>query len=586
MRRHAGFVLYLLVICIGGHSQTTQGLIAGRVVDSLTGAAVADARVSAHHAATNTVTTSTASRDGYFVLPLLPPGSYRLRVSADRYQIQEVRELELAVAGRLDIGFRLRRLGDVWEAGRYRSVFLPDSDAILTFYGPDVDTSRAGSFVAVRGDAGTLETSLSHVIDPAQVRDLPLAGRDVYAMLLTLPGVAADAATGRSLGLSANGQRPGSSSFLLDGVENNNARITGPLAAVPPEAVQEYRVSTSSFSAEYGRTNGFLANAVTRSGGADWHGLAYYNLQNDALNANSFQRNLRGLDRPEARENQFGYHAGGPLLGLFLSSAFDHFRSRSHADPQDFRLPSTAFVDRFTAPNSIARRLLTQFPAPAVAAGNQPSGVLTLSPPASVDRSLALQRLDYRGPRHHILGRVALGFRHSPDFIYSPYPDFVSGLEQNSYSIAVAFQSALRPNLSQELRFGFLRDFLQWERAHPEIPTLIESARGAVLPGSLAAYGFRNPINGWEISENMVWLRGSQFVMLGGGVLGRSINASLTAVRDGVYFFGDIVDFGLDEPSLFSAAASRESLPAFRLPDYNRSYRQTEWFGFVQDTWR
>ena len=86
-------------------------------------------------------------------------------------------------------------------------------------------------------------------------------------MLVTQPGVTSDAATGRGLGLAVNGQRPSASNFLLDGVENNNYLITGPLITVAPEAIQEYRVSTNNFSAEYGRTSGFVANAITRSGG-------------------------------------------------------------------------------------------------------------------------------------------------------------------------------------------------------------------------------------------------------------------------------------------------------------------------------
>ena len=84
-------------------------------------------------------------------------------------------------------------------------------------------------------------------------------------MLLLLPDVTSDAATARGLGFSVNGQRPSSSNYLLDGTENNNLLVTGPLSAAVPEFIQEYRVSTSDYSAEYGRTSGFVANAITRS---------------------------------------------------------------------------------------------------------------------------------------------------------------------------------------------------------------------------------------------------------------------------------------------------------------------------------
>jgi hypothetical protein len=178
-------------------------------------------------------------------LPLLPPGQYRIHVTAAAYQPQDLQDLTLPVAARVDIDFRLRPLSDVWESGRYHSLFFPESAAVVTFFGPDVDPTRLGSFEPPRTTAGTLEAGVSAVIDPAEVRDLPLAGRDVYSTLVTEAGVTSDLSTARGLGLSIGGQRPTSSNFMLDGVENNNYLVTGPLMTVAPEAVQEYRVSTN-----------------------------------------------------------------------------------------------------------------------------------------------------------------------------------------------------------------------------------------------------------------------------------------------------------------------------------------------------
>ena len=269
-------------------SPTTQGLIAGRLVSSQTGAPIAGAQVSYSNEATGTSGTAKSDPQGAFFLPLLSPGQYHVRVTAAGFQSREVQELQLPVAARLELNFRLRPLSDVWESGQYRSVFLPGSQTIVTFYGPDVDSSRSGSFESTQGRRGALESTVSQVIDPEQIRDLPLAGRDVYTMLVTQPGVTADTGTARGLGLAINGQRPSSSNFMLDGVENNNYLVTGPLTPIAPEAIQEYRVSTNNFSAEYGRTAGFLANAVTRSGGNQFHGVGYFYLKNEALNANGF----------------------------------------------------------------------------------------------------------------------------------------------------------------------------------------------------------------------------------------------------------------------------------------------------------
>jgi hypothetical protein len=261
--------------CGGVHAQTTQGLISGRVINSVTGRPVPEATVS--YASTTLAAGGALKSDssGYYFLPLLSAGTYTIRATADDYQAQELQQLELAVAGRVQLDFRLRPLNDVWESGQYRSVFLPGTKTIVTFYGPDVDTSRSGSFEAQKGQRGTLDTSASYVIDPAQIGSLPLLGRDVYTMLVSLPGVAADSGTGRGLGISVAGQRPSASNYLLDGVENDNYLVTGPLNPVAPEAVQEYRISTNNYSAEYGRTAGFVANAVTRAGSSDYHGIGY-----------------------------------------------------------------------------------------------------------------------------------------------------------------------------------------------------------------------------------------------------------------------------------------------------------------------
>src|SRR5580692_2742980 len=342
--------------------QTTQGLISGSIVNSVTGRPVAGASVS--YSSTILAATGTLQSDagGYYFLPLLSAGTYSIRTTADGYQSQELEQLELPVAGRVQIDFKLRPLSDVWEAGQFRSVFLPGSKTIVTFYGPDVDTSRSGTFEGQQGTRGTLDTSVSYVIDPQQIEDLPLQGRDVYTMLVSLPGVTADNGTARGIGVSVAGARPSSSNYLLDGVSNNNYLVTGPLNPVAPEMVQEYRISTNNYSAEYGRTSGFIANAVTRAGGPQFHGVAYEYLKNAVLNAADFADNLQGLGRRQDNENQFGYQVGGPVVRnrLFFSSALEQLISHSVLNPATYQLPTTNFIPALNLPsNRIAYQLLT-----------------------------------------------------------------------------------------------------------------------------------------------------------------------------------------------------------------------------------
>ena len=577
-----------------GFAQTTQGLISGRIVDSQTGRAVPSAVVRCIIASGGSAVQG-RSGAGYFVLPLLAPGLYRLRVEAPLYQAAEVHQLEVPVAGRLDLQFRLRPLSDVWQSGQYRSVFLPNSETILTFYGPDMDVSRSASFTAPQADRGALEASISQVVDPQQVRELPLAGRDVYTTLILQPGVSAGTANSRGLGLAVSGQRPTASNFLLDGAENNNYLISGPLNSVAPEAVEEYRISTNNFSAEYGRTAGVLANAVTRAGGSQWHGLGYFYAKNSVWNANDLQRNLLGMSRPALRESQPGFQLGGPLWRkrLFVSASVEYLRSRGYGDPVTVQLLSSGFYSflaglspSFTPGVAYTRTLLAAHPAP-VPQSPYFSAPVDVALPNFANRWLALERSDYATPdgRHRISARFSQARLERPDFIWSPYQGFNAPLIDNTFGVTASLTSSLSATLTNEARASLSSDEFRWDRPHPEIPTLASSDQ-TLLPGSLAFYSYRSRSRTAEFSDGVVWARGRHLLQFGGGVLLRGLDGALTAGRDGRYNFQTSLDFATASPSTFSTLLDRAAQPNYKLPSYERSYRYTQFQFYAQDTIR
>jgi hypothetical protein len=582
--------------------QTTQGLISGSVINRVTGTPIAGASVT--YASETLAATGTLKSDaaGYYFLPLLSAGSYSVRVTADTYQSQELEQLELPVAGRIQIDFRLRPLSDVWEAGQYRSVFLPGSKTIVTFYGPDVDTSRSGTFEGQQGTRGTLDTSVSYVIDPTQIGDLPLQGRDVYTMLVSLPGVTADNGTARGIGVSVAGTRPSSSNFLLDGVSNNNYLVTGPLSPVAPEAVQEYRISTNNYSAEYGQTAGFVANAVTKAGGNSFHGIGYEYIKNTVLDGADFADNLAGYGRLPDKEHQFGYQVGGPVRHdrLFFSSALEQLISHSNESPRTYELPAADFLKTFNVPTSrLASQLLTEFPAPVL---NVPgvTGLYTVSQPVVVDRLIALERGDYatKAGRDHIMSRLAIQRLSQPDFIWSPYPAFVSGLQNNTTGIMGNWTHTFTPRITGELKLGFSSDYLAWTRAHPDIPTLTtgadpETGLSVSLPGSPAFYAYKNQNRTFQGIYSTVWTRNRHIVTAGGGVLLRYNSGFLTAGLGGEYIFSGVFGFAEDQPQNLYVTINRCSTtndPCSATtpvqPSANRNYYYPQLYFFAQDSFR
>ncbi len=587
------------------HGQTTQGLISGRLLDSSTGQPIAGANVVFSSGLTNLGGGSTSDASGNYYLPLLSPGFYTIRVTAPGYQAQELQQLELTVAARVELDFKLRPLSDVWEAGEYNSVFLPGSKTIVTFFGPDVDTTKSGSFDAQKGRRAPLESTISEVIDKGELDNLPLEGRDIYSMLVTQPGVTSDAATGRGLGLAINGTRPTSSNFLLDGLENNNYLTSGPLTPIAPEAIQEYRVSTNNFSAEYGRTAGFVANAITRSGSDQFHGLAYFYIKNDVLDANGFQENLVGMARTPDKEDQPGYFVGGPILKnrLFFSSAFEYLRTHSFQDPTPFAFPTTAFVSSYTSANSVARQLLTMYPAPAVTNGFNPVADLVLRPPNNLDRGLGIERVDYTTPsgRDRILARGIFVNLTRPDFQWNPYPEFITPLIQDTWAAGGSYIHTLRSDLTNEVRLSYSDDDLHFNRPHPEVPTLAvpapfssvlnpDQVGDVSLPGSLGFYSYKNLSKTTEILDNLIWTHGRHLITTGAGVLIRSVSGYLTAGEVPEYQFAGILgpdSFASDTPEYLRAGLDNAAYPGQAVtPNYNRQYRYNQFFLFAQDTFK
>ena len=583
----------ILSLC---HGQSTQGIITGRVYDIRTGKGIENGDVSCTMLATNELHRARADSDGTFVLSLLSPGTYYCRAQdssaaqGSGYQPREIYGLDLPVASRLDLDIPLRPSVDVYDQGLLADGFSGDAGVIVNVFAADVRTTRAAPLTVPDAEVGALEAAVSQILNRSEIQDLPLAGRDVYALLITQPGVTSDTGTARSLGLSANGQRPSASNFLQDGLENNNSLVTGPLTTPNPEAIQEYRVSTTMYAAEYGRTGGYLANAITRGGTNTWHGLGYFNIKNDVLNANDFQRNTSGLPRTPLKELNPGFFLGGPVIAdkLFISGSLDYTRFHSFEDPVTVRLPTPAFQP---AAGTNAAKLLQLYPPPIIASSS-PSAQVSLTPPVSIGRYLALARADYApgSGKNRLTGRAVVDRENRDDFLWTPYPQFVTPLSLNSLSTAITWTYSSPSGFLQEFRGGWNSNEIRFDRPQPQVPTL-RSFDGTILPGSPALYGFLNHARDFEFVENITWVKGRHLPKFGGGVLFHHVQGYLTLGRDGIYEFENLDSFGRDQPlqywlALPRANATAASITNLSTPDYNRTWSQRQIYLFAQDSFR
>jgi hypothetical protein len=619
------FVLWMSLFL--ARAQTTQGMITGRVYDLKTGHAIEGVKITCRNLETGQSTEASSVTGGYYTVLRLAPGVYSILVKgpgdADEaarsvpaeYQRREAYELELFVAGRMEIDVPLRQSADTYSQSVYAGSYLPNSDAIVRTYAADLAAPVTQPLTVLSGSSGTLVSTLSYVVDPQQVSDLPLSGRDIYTMLVMLPGITADNATARGLGFSANGQRSSSTNFLLDGVENNDSLLTGPLTAIAPEATEEYRVSTNNFSAEYGGTGGLVANVVTRAGNNSLHGVAYGDLNDTSLDANSYQHiaglNLSTGDRgsdPLPRQPQTdirtGFWVGGRIIRdqLFWSSAVELFRSRGSADPVPFQVPVlSCFTALGAHPTSLA--LLTQFQPPVPSGMAAPDCNRSLSVtynariPLQFNSALGLGRVDYISPSHHyhLLGRLAVSRYDQPDFIYSIYPGFSSALDIDSTGGTLAHLWTPSPTIDNEFRIGFRNARQGWDRANSAVPELAvlmatDSGHAFNLPGSPVPYGFRYTVNNGDLSDVFTVALGRHVLSAGGGlVVSRSSNL-LTYLAGGLYYFQDLQSFARDQPLELAITVARQG-PQARpapgvTPNYSESFANNQFYGFIQDNIR
>jgi outer membrane receptor protein involved in Fe transport len=299
---------FLLLGCASMWGQATAvGTLTGTVVDK-SNAVVKDAEVTVTNKETGAIRTTKTGDTGEYRLDV-QPGVYTVKIAAKGFAGAQVKDLEVAIGRTATQNFTLTPGG----------------------------VSETVEVTAVSALVDTQKTDVSTNITPQQIQDLPLIGRDIADLAYLAPGVKAadsyDPTKNRYSILSVNGHGGRNVNVTINGVDNKDNTVGGPVMQLPAEAVQEFQVSTQRFSAVNGRSAGAAINVITKSGGNSYHGSAFAFFREQAFNADQKVPNGDGTtsnaNTPYSRQF-FGGSVGGPIKKDKLFAFFAMERQREH----------------------------------------------------------------------------------------------------------------------------------------------------------------------------------------------------------------------------------------------------------------
>ncbi len=366
------FLLFFLLLVAVPVANAQSAALGGIVMDPAS-AVVPNAQVTLTNERTAVAQHAKTNGTGLYTVPFLQPGKYTLAVEAQGFKRYERTGIAIETAQTVAIDVKLQ-IGSTSES---------------------VAVNGSGTYM------NTTDASVSTVVDRQFVENIPLNGRSFQSLMTSIPGVTVVASNassstngvGGSGEITVNGQRTESNYFTVDGVSANSGASSifgggGYSGSVPAETalgttqsmvsiddLQEFRATTSSYSAEYWRTPGGQFTFTTRSGTNDWHGSAFEYLRNNALDANNWFNNYYGVERPPERQNDFGCTLGGPVElphlyngrdRTFFFFSYEGLRLQQPQSAQQYEVPTLAL--RQLAPSAL-KPFLNAFPLPSP---NQP----------------------------------------------------------------------------------------------------------------------------------------------------------------------------------------------------------------------
>jgi hypothetical protein len=507
----------LLLCCLALPSPTsaqTAGTLSGRAIDA-SGAVVPGVTIVARQTERGVERVTVTSADGRFVLAALPVGGYDVRAELPGFKTVVRQGVVVTVGEAVVLEFTLE-VGALAEA------------------------------VQVTGTASPVNTrtgELSYLVDARTIEQLPLNGRNYTDLAFLQPGVTpfpfrdGGSVVAHGLGMSVNGQDPRANVYLLDGTLLNDM-TNGPAGSAAgtslgTETVQEFRVETNAYGAEFGRMSGGQVNVITKAGANALHGSAYEYHRNDALDAKNYF-DVGG--KPPFTRNQFGATVGGPVRHdkLFYFVGYEGLRENlgrtitsavPDANARRGLLPDPANPGQFLniGVNAAVAPYLNEYPAPNGAALGDGTALYNFQFDQRIDQNFLQGRVDYNlSPGSQLFARYTLD--DADQRLPLDYPQFPRAFLSRNQFLTAELKQAYSPSLLGTYRFGYSRTRVgQDVEANTSLPPFVPGREfiGNIDVGGLQRFGTQSSVDVRFLQQvtslqgDLVWTRGRHLVRAG-----------------------------------------------------------------------
>lgn len=598
----------LLVLFISAFAQG-DGRITGTVTDTA-GAVVPGATVTVTNEATGDVRTATSSAQGSFLIVALKPSTYTVVVSSSNFETLTRSKLTLLVGQQINLDLKLQAKGVKVEVN------------------------------VVAGEeslANTSSASLSANVNPREVEGLPINGRQLSQLYLQAPG-GVNSGTGTFGDIRFSGRANQQNVIRYDGVEgtgiidaspgNLNGEVPSPFRLQSSlENVQEFRVDSSNFPAEYGTGTGGQISVVTKSGGNEFHGSVFEYLRRDGLDArNFFENSSPGIPKGKLTLDQFGGSVGGPIIKdkFFFFGSYERYRGRfglnfvEAAPSLSLSQPGALIPGTMTPVNPLIQPYIAAFRssnAVVVPGGTSVSGfdIVQLQDNEKTDEKAYALRLDYQ-----VNTLNKLYFRYFRDEGTDIAPEGVSGrvvsIEAIPQNAVIGYQSILNNSgsLINEFKVGYNGARTRINGSAPTVGGLDftnltlnisgsvantgiagqGTSSGISIPGGLvransATNGRGQPYTPYSIGfiDSLSWIKGNHNFKFGGEV--RLVRLYTDRQGGTTYTFSNLTAFLSNTPSSVQYLGDVSAPSPFTSgPGGTRLAKQQYYIGYAQDEWK